>query len=198
LRNFSQAADNNKTPILDQLTRLFIDPGTVLEVGSGGGQHALHFAKALPHLTWQPTDQGDYFKPLLENMSEFASANVLSPVYLDVSEVWQVAHYEYAYIANVLHIMAAEFMAPFFAGLGRHLKVDAICCIYGPFRYQGRFTTESNARFDEWLKDKNPASGIRDAEIVIALAEKNGLSLREDIVMPANNQLLVFKRQACS
>lgn len=191
--NFSQASENNKGPILEQLKVLFAEPGTVLEVGSGAGQHALHFCAALPHLTWQPTDQGAYFDGLVENLATVASGT-LAPIYLDVSQDWPEGGYHYGFSANVLHIAAATLTEPFFAGFGRSLEPGGRLCVYGPFRYNGSFTTESNERFDAWLKGNDARSGIRDIETVTSIAAAHGLDLVQDIAMPANNQLLVFDR----
>ncbi len=196
MKNVSQAAENNKQVIFDQLSGIFSAPGEVLEIGSGAGQHAIHIARQLTHLTWQPADQGSYFDPLVDNIREFAPDNVLAPIYLDVNGEWPAGQFQYVFSANVLHIMPATLIEPFFAGIGQVLNGGGICCVYGPFRYHGEFTTESNARFDQWLKGNNPESGIRDFEIVTAVAEKNGLVLQDDLTMPANNQLLKFERAA--
>ncbi len=194
IQNYSQAAENNSTPILAQLTILFRHAGSVLEIGSGSGQHALAFSKHLPHLRWQPADQGEYFAGLVANIAAAGVQNVLSPVHLNVQEQWPEANYDYAYSANVLHIMPNELINPFFAGNGNVLKAGGLCCVYGPFKYKGEFTSESNANFDLWLKNNNPLSGIRDIEEIITLAEQHALSLLHDLKMPANNQLLVFKK----
>ncbi len=194
IQNYSQAAENNSTPILAQLTILFRHAGSVLEIGSGSGQHALAFSKHLPHLRWQPADQGEYFAGLVANIAAAGVQNVLSPVHLNVQEQWPEANYDYAYSANVLHIMPNELINPFFAGIGNVLKAGGLCCVYGPFKYKGEFTSESNANFDLWLKNNSPLSGIRDIEEIITLAEQHALSLLHDLKMPANNQLLVFKK----
>ncbi len=196
IQNYSQAAENNRAPILEQLTTLFDRKGVVLEIGSGSGQHALAFSKHLPHLSWQPADQGEYFAGLVANISTASAQNVLSPIYLDVQQQWPDACYDYAYSANVLHIMPEKLMTPFFAGVGKILRDGGLCCIYGPFKYEEKFTTESNANFDLWLKNHNPLSGIRDIEEVIRLSQQNALTLLYDREMPANNQLLVFEKQA--
>jgi cyclopropane fatty-acyl-phospholipid synthase-like methyltransferase len=195
LRNISQAAENNKGPILEKLQAHFNEAGEVLEIGSGTGQHAIHFSSQMSHLSWQPTDCEAYFEPLLAGLREAGSASIKDPVYLKIGvSDWPPGKYEYVYSANVLHIMAEALMPAFFEGVGQCLKQGGCCCLYGPFRYQGAFTTESNAGFDTWLKGNDPDSGIRDIERVIALAAENGMSLEEDYAMPANNQLLVFRK----
>jgi len=197
LLNLSSAADNNKDHILARLTELLIDPATVLEIGSGSGQHAMHFAQALSHITWQPSDQGEYFESLVNNIRVMQRDNLRNPVYLDLNNPrWPVNSTDHIYTANVLHIMPESLISPLFCGAARVMSSSScannLLCIYGPFKYQGEFTTESNERFDGWLKDRHPLSGIRDIERVQSLAEENGFVLRDDFNMPANNQFLVF------
>ncbi len=197
LTNLSSAADNNKGHILERLTDLLIDPATVLEIGSGSGQHAMFFSQALPHITWQPADQGEYFEGLKSNILLAARENLRNPVYLDLNNPdWPVNSTDHIYTANVLHIMPESLISPLFSGAARIMSASShpnnLLCIYGPFKYQGKFTTESNERFDGWLKNRNPLSGIRDIEQLQALGEENGFILQNDFNMPANNQFLVF------
>jgi len=190
---FSQPADNNKSHIKDELKRLFPASARVLEIGSGSGQHAVFMARALPWLTWQPTDRGDYYPGLVDNIERLAPANVSPPRYLDISASdWPET--DHMYLANVLHIMPAALLQPLFEGASRILADKGKLCIYGPFKYGGKFTTTSNADFDQWLKARDPLSGIRDIETLQQLAAEQGLLLAEDKPMPANNQFLVFKR----
>jgi SAM-dependent methyltransferase len=190
---FSQPADNNKGYISDQLTRLFPDPTRILEIGSGSGQHAVFMAQTMPWLTWQPTDRGDYFPGLVNNIARLGPDNVKAPHYLDISGTdWPDT--DHIYLANVLHIMPAALLAPLFQGAAAVLADTGKLCIYGPFKYGGEFTTASNANFDESLKARDPLSGIRDIETLQQLAADQGLSLAQDNPMPANNQLLVFER----
>jgi hypothetical protein len=191
---FSQPADNNKGPISDQLKLLLPNPARVLEIGSGSGQHAIFMAQALPWLTWQPTDRGDYHPCLVNNIERLGPQNVKPAQYLDISGTdWPET--DHIYLANVLHIMPAALLAPLFKGAAALLPDIGKLCIYGPFKYAGEFTSASNAEFDERLKDSDPLSGIRDIETLQQLAAKHGLSLVQDSAMPANNQLLVFERQ---
>ena len=192
---FSIAADNNRQHILERLRTIFIEPGTVLEIGSCSGQHAVYFSGALPHLIWQPTDRGEYLDALRENIAALAGENVHLPVQLDVSQgAWSVDPVDYIFAANVLHIMAECNVPDFFSGAGTQTKTTGKLCLYGPYKYGGSFTTESNARFDDWLKGRDPVSGIRDFEWVCELALKNDFVLVNDYAMPANNQLLVFEK----
>ena len=193
---FSQACENNKAPILAVLRRVFNRPLKVWEIGSGTGQHAVHFAAALPHLTWQPTD----LEPNLPGMSlwfdEAGLANVLAPTSLDVrDDPWPCDALEAAFTANSLHIMSWEAVEIFFARLGRYLLPGAPFCSYGPYNVGGRYTSESNARFDDWLKTQDPLSAIRDLDVLVRLADAAGIDLVEDNAMPANNKLLVWRRR---
>ena len=121
-------------------------------------------------------------------------SNYLRPLELDVSAVWPVKQVENIFTANTLHIMSWTAVEHCFDGIGRVLVEGGLICIYGPFNYQGQYTSESNARFDEWLKQRDPNSAIRDFEAIERLANKAGLALQQDVAMPANNRCLVFKK----
>jgi len=193
---FSQSCENNKTPILAVLRQVFIQPVTVWEIGSGSGQHACYFASQLPHLVWQPTDLEENMSGINAWLEEAQLANLNQPRVLDVNQsVWPCQEgMEAVFTANTLHIMDWKQVQTLFEKLGSYSKPQALICIYGPFNYNGAFTSDSNARFDQWLKDRNPLSGIRDFEAVLVLAESQGLSLLNDHAMPANNRLLVFQK----
>jgi len=193
---FSQSCENNKTPILAVLRQVFIQPVTVWEIGSGSGQHACYFASQLPHLVWQPTDLEENMSGINAWLEEAQLTNLNHPRVLDVNQsVWPCEEgMEAIFTANTLHIMAWKQVQTLFEKLGSYSKPLALICIYGPFNYNGAFTSDSNARFDQWLKDRNPLSGIRDFEAVLVLAESQGLSLLNDHAMPANNRLLVFQK----
>jgi hypothetical protein len=150
-------------------------------------------AQVLPWLPWQPTDRGDYFPGLLNNIARLGPDNVKTPHYLDISGTgWPDT--DHIYLANVLHIMPAALLKPLFQGAAAVLADTGKLCIYGPFKYDGEFTSASNANFDASLKARDPLSGIRDIETLQQLAADQGLSLAHDNPMPANNQLLVFER----
>lgn len=196
MRNFSKAADNNKDAILAVLSARMSETATVLEVGSGSGQHAIHFAAQLTHLRWRPAELEEAIDALRDNLAEVALGNIAEPVALDVrSDPWPVAGVDTVYTANTLHIMSWPMVVEFMRGAGRALTETGSLYVYGPFRYRGDFTTESNARFDDWLKSRNPDSGIRDFEALNSLAVAQGLVLAADIAMPANNQLLIWHRK---
>jgi len=193
--NFSQASENNKQPILDKLFEVLEQTRDVFEVGSGSGQHAFHFARHFPNLTWQTSELVNGIDALEQNIENHAPDNVLKPVVLDVCQTpWPITRASVIYTANSLHIMSWSAVEELFNGIGKVLEPDGIVCIYGPFKYNGHFTTPSNAQFDLWLKDRDLMSGVRDFEAVNQLAQQQDLSLLNDYPMPANNQLLLFKR----
>ncbi len=191
----SSAAERNREPILQILKEVFGDRRNVLEIGSGTGQHASYLAGRLPHLVWQPSDCAEYLTELTFWIDRYGSENVLSPVELDVrSDPWPVSAVDAIFSANTLHIMSWRCVEHFFSGVGKVLEAGGLLCIYGPFSYAGELTAESNVSFDAFLRQRDTESGIRDFVAVNALAEEQGLRLLADHVMPANNQMLVWKR----
>lgn len=196
-RPFSNSCENNKDPILQVIREVFTRPATVWEIGSGTGQHACFFANRLPHLNWQPTDRADNIPGIKLWLEDANLNNIKPPLALDVCDtVWPCDGIDALFTANTLHIMSWQEVSEFFKRLQVYLNSNAVLCIYGPFNYQGLFTSESNERFDKWLKMQNPHSGIRDFEQICALAEAVGLGLIEDHAMPANNRILVFQKQS--
>lgn len=191
---FSESCVQNRDPILAILRPLFADRRHVLEIGSGTGQHAVYFAADLPHLVWQTADVPQHHPGIQAWLEEAAVPNVLPPLALDVNDTaWRSGRYDAVFSANTLHIMGWPEVERFFAGVGAVLEAGGILAVYGPFNYGGRYTSESNARFDAWLKARDPASGVRDFEAVDALARSQGLVLQQDIAMPANNRTLVWR-----
>ena len=193
---FSQAAENNKTPILGVL-KDWLKPGAcVLEVGSGSGQHAIHFSQALPNVQWQPSDRPEVKSLLQSNTQHYRSSNLLTPITLDLAAPnWPDGRIDTVYSANVLHIVSADLGETMIKGAAQCLQAGGLFILYGPFRYGGSFTTPSNAEFDDWLRARDPNSGIRDFEWLDELARAGDLILQEDRSMPANNQCLVFQKQ---
>ena len=192
---FSESCVQNRDPILAVLRELFADRSHVLEIGSGTGQHAVYFGAALPHLVWQSADVPLHHAGIRAWLDEAALPNVRPPIALDVSQPgWRSGRYDAVFSANTLHIMGWPEVEAFFEGVGEVLKAGGVLAVYGPFNTNGAYTSESNARFDAWLKARDPASGVRDFEAVDALARAQGLVLRQDIAMPANNRTLVWHR----
>ena len=192
---YSQACENNKTPILAVIKEVFTEPTTVWEIGSGTGQHACFFASGLPHLVWQPTDVAENLPGINAWREEVQLPNLNSPLVLDVtSPVWPCDGMDAVFTANTLHIMSWQNVETLFKRFQAYLNPLTTVCIYGSFNYNGKFTSDSNANFDQWLKNRDPLSGIRDFEAVLALAENAGLRLLKDNPMPANNRLLVLKK----
>lgn len=193
----SEACERNKGPILAVLGSELASSHSVLEIGSGTGQHAVHFARHLPHLSWQPTELGAQLGPLAERIRLEGPANLRPALELDVrSHPWPAPGVDAVFSANTLHIMAWEAVEDFFRGVGALLAAPGVLCVYGPFRYRGAYTSESNAEFDRYLHVRDPASGVRDFEALAHLATRCGLELAADHAMPANNHTLVWRRPA--
>lgn len=191
---FSQACENNKRPILDVLKRHLGNVQSVLEIGSGTGQHAVFFGEHLPHLAWQTSDQRHYHEGIDAWLADAGLDNVAPPLDLDVNvEPWPITSAEAVFSANTAHIMGWSTVEAFVAGVGRLLGPGGLFLLYGPFNYGGRHTSDSNARFDVSLRMQDPRMGIRDFEAMDDLARSAGMTLIEDNAMPANNRLLVWQ-----
>jgi len=192
---YSEACERNKVPILEVLKKHFQHSKKVLEIGSGTAQHAVYFAKQLTHLLWQPSDQQLYLTDIQARLEAEATDNIITPDLLDVVQRdWQQENIDAVFSANTLHIMGWQQVEHFFRGIGQVLAEKGKLVVYGPFKYHGEYTSDSNADFDLWLKQRDELSGIRDFEQVNQLAQQQGFSLVEDITMPANNQCLVWQR----
>ena len=194
------SCERNREPILAVLQRHFADRHEVLEIGSGTGQHAVHFAAAMPWLRWQCSDRSENLAGIGLWLKHASLPNTPTPAELDVaSGPWPRSNasdgrFDAAFSANTLHIMGWPQVESFFDGLAGVLADDATLVVYGPFNYSGNYTSESNRDFDGWLKARDPQSAIRGFEAVDALAQRIGLRLVEDIAMPANNRCLVWRR----
>ncbi|PPT90351.1 DUF938 domain-containing protein [Xanthomonas theicola] len=196
-RPYAPSCDRNRDPILQVLRRHFADRCHVLEIGSGTGQHAVHFAVALPQLVWQCSERAEQLPGIAQWLQAAALANTPPALALDVrGGPWPAAGYDAVFTANTLHIMDWPAVQAFFAGVGRLLADSdgGTLAVYGPFNHRGAFGSDSNRAFDAWLKARDASSGIRDAEAVAALAQAQGLALQEDAAMPANNRCLVWRR----
>lgn len=192
---FAPSCARNQGPILEVLQRHLDDTRRVLEVGSGTGQHAVHFAAAMPWLSWQCSDRADNLPGITMWLDEAGLPNTPPVIGLDVDGPWPEARFDAVFTANSLHIMGWPQVQAFFAGIAAVLDDNGWLVVYGPFNYGGDFTSDSNRAFEQWLKDRDPASGIRDFEAVDALARSIGLSLVEDNAMPANNRCLVWYKR---
>lgn len=192
---YSPSCDRNRDSILAVLDDYFAETSSVLEIGSGTGQHAVHFAAAMPWLTWQCSDVAENLEGIRAWLDEAGLANTPPPLLLDVRNVWPQAGFDAVFSANALHIMGWPEVEAFFAGVDRVLaRAGGVLAVYGPFNYGGSYTSESNRDFDGWLKARDPRSGIRDFEAVDALAQGFDLELVADVAMPANNRTLVWRR----
>lgn len=192
---FSPACERNRDPILARLRGVFADRSSVLEIGSGTGQHAVYFGAQLPHLIWQTSDRAENHPGIHAWLQENALPNVLPPLELDVSSSsWPDQSFDAVFTANTCHIMSWPEVEAMFDGIVRVLEPGGLLCIYGPFNYNGAFISDSNARFDAALRAQAPHMGIRDVEAMDALAGKHGLRLEADHAMPANNRLRVWRK----
>jgi cyclopropane fatty-acyl-phospholipid synthase-like methyltransferase len=193
---FSAACERNKDPILEVLRVSFAGRAQVLEIGSGTGQHAVHFARALEHLVWHPTEQLTYLEDLAERVKLEGPRNLRAPMLLDVRQaVWPLRGVDAIFTANTLHIMSWAEVIACFRGLAAVLTPGGVLCIYGPFRYGGRYTSDSNQDFDRMLQERDALSGLRDIEEIVPMAAEYGLRLEADHDLPANNRLLVFAKE---
>lgn len=189
MKQSAPSCERNKDVILAVLKEVLPKSGTVLEVGSGTGQHAAYFAFHLPQLVWQPTDLSPNFPSIRAWREEAGLLNLCEPLELDLLALaWPVTSAQAIVCINTIHIVSWKAVENLFAGAGSVLAPGGVLYVYGAYRYATRPLEPSNEDFDRWLKARDPVSGIRDFEAVNALAEKNGLTLVEDRAMPANNR----------
>jgi cyclopropane fatty-acyl-phospholipid synthase-like methyltransferase len=195
MKPFSEACERNQQPILSIIKPLLKDKKSLLEIGSGTGQHAVYFAEQLPHINWQTSDQKENHKGIQSWIDDSAINNVISPISLDVTDSnWPCEKVDAVFSANTAHIMSWEMVKCFFEGVGQVLNNNGLFMLYGPFNYNGNFTSESNQGFEQWLKSIDVESGIRDFEAVNLLAEQFGMALFNDYDMPSNNRILVWSK----
>ena len=190
---YSEACEQNKDVILEVLKDYF-QPGTeILEVGSGTGQHAVYFAGLYTHIAWQTSDQAEYLPGIKACVDDAGLKNLPDPLLLDVCQPWPEASYDLIFSANTLHIMNDIAASAFLSQCHKRLKPGGHLIIYGPFNYNNAYTSQSNRNFDQWLKSRDPASGIKHFEWVNELAIEAGFRLIDDFGMPANNRSLVWQ-----
>ena len=193
---YSAAADRNRQAILDALITYLASIDKVLEIGSGTGQHADYFSQSLSSLTWQPSDQGEYLNELRSNLKSICRDNLPDPLEIDVNtNTWKEgsANFDAIFSANTLHIMDIKTCKNFLGRASNYLSENGYLFLYGPFKYNGEFTSASNADFDTSLKQRKFGDGIKDFEWVRGTLTPQGFDLLKDIKMPANNQLLIWQ-----
>ena len=201
MKPYSVACDQNREPILAVLkalltTQLTCTHHSLLEIGTGTGQHAVYFGEALPHVLWQCSDQPQYHAGIQLWLDEANLPNVLTPLSLNVSDdIWPTTQYDLLYCANVMHIMHWYHVIDLFQRGAPCIKPGGLMVCYGPFNVAGQYTSASNAQFDQSLKMRDPASGIRNVEDIERLANDVDLHLIQDNEMPANNRILVWQKQ---
>ena len=191
---YSEACERNKQPILEVLGTVLPASGRVLEIGSGTGQHVVHFARALPRIEWQPSDRKEYLADLAQRLEREGAPNIQPALELDVGASWPDGPFAAVYSANTAHIMSWGEVRDMFEGVGRVLAPGGVFCLYGPFNEDGAFTAPSNAAFDHQLRQRDPHMGLRDLRDLESLARAHRMTRVNRFMLPANNQLLVFAR----
>lgn len=190
------ATDRNRDAILDVLSEEFEQVSSVLEIGSGTGQHAVYFADKMPWIEWQTSDRPENHSGINAWVAESSLHNVRPPLDLDVEKVTQLAGvYDGVFSANTAHIMSFDAVVCMFAIVGRTLREGGVFCLYGPFKLDGDFTSPSNEAFDRSLRSQDPNMGIRDFETLLEFGTENGLRTVRRYAMPANNMLLVWRKE---
>ena len=192
---FAPACERNKQPILEVLRRILPPTGRVLEIGSGTGQHVVYFSGQLPDLQWQPSEQAENLAGLQDRLDQQAGENVLTAIELDVAAAWPELDVVAIISANTAHIMIWPEVVCMFDGVAGLLKPAGVFSLYGPFNVNGEFTSASNEQFDQQLRSQKPGMGLRDVAELEKLAQQRQMYLGQQIAMPANNQVLVFRKQ---
>jgi cyclopropane fatty-acyl-phospholipid synthase-like methyltransferase len=191
----AESCEQNRGPILTVIRPLLENCDSVLEIGSGTGQHAVYFAAQMPHLVWHTSDCAQNLPGINLWLDDAGLENVRRPVELDVSRsTWPQISVDVIFSANTVHIMHWREVEALFTGAGEILNEGGGFLLYGPFNYRGGYTSASNASFDRWLKSRDPDSGIRDFEELDRLARLTGLHLVNDFEMPSNNRILYWRR----
>lgn len=190
---FAEASEQNKLVIFEVIKPYL--HGEVLEIGSGTGQHAVFFAGQASQVRWQTSDLEPNLPGIEAWIADSGLLNLPAPLALDVMGDWPDHQFDMVYSANCFHIMDKTAVAKCIEEVGACLKPGGVLVVYGPFNYAGEFTSPSNARFDGFLKARDPASGIRDFEWLDDLANKQSLELVDDVAMPANNRSLVWQKR---
>ena len=191
---YALSCDRNSEPILTELKKLIDTQKTLFEIGAGTAQHAIFMAPHFPKLMWTVADQKERHEGISLWLNDFPRTNIRGPIEYSIGETPILGTYDVVFTANTIHIMEWELCLKMFDDIAEALEPEGQFLAYGAFKYDGKFTTESNERFDEWLKEKHPGAGVRDFEEVNRELQARGLKLDRDIAMPSNNQLLVFSK----
>jgi SAM-dependent methyltransferase len=196
-RQHAPAAERNREPILAVLHEVLPATGLVLEIASGTGQHVIHFAAALPQLDWQPSDpDAEARGSIAAWTAQSGLANVRAPLDLNVERTpWGIDAAAALLCINMVHISPWTATQALFDGASRVLGSGGVLYLYGPYRRHGSHTSPGNEAFDQQLRNRNPAWGLRDMESVVALGEAHGFACGEPVAMPANNFSLVFTKR---
>lgn len=198
MKPFAESCEQNKNVILEVIKPLLENCTDVLEIGSGTGQHAIHFSQAMPHLRWYPSDRIEALAGIQMWLDEYRESgnplnNIYNPIELDVAQSnWPEIEVDAIFMANTLHIMHWHEVQLMFQEMSPLLRTNGMVLVYGPFNYNGKYTSDSNRQFDSWLKSRDPESGIRDFNELDALADANSLKIMADFEMPANNRILCW------
>ena len=195
MKPYAESCVQNQDVILKQLQTLCPDPASILEIGSGTGQHAVHFAAHLPHLKWYTSDRLENHPGIKLWLDESLLNNLHYPIDLDVKQGnWPELNIDIVYSANTAHIMSQSEVEYFVKGVGKLLNENGLFILYGPFNYNGLYTSESNQHFDNWLKQRDSQSGIKDFDFLDSIAKQSGLVFNQQIEMPVNNKILCWKK----
>jgi cyclopropane fatty-acyl-phospholipid synthase-like methyltransferase len=192
---YSESCEQNKDVILSTIQPYLFDGAKILEIGSGTGQHAVYFANHNPKIVWQPSDKIEYLSGIEAWISDPVHSNIQSVIELDVLKLWPYESYDLLFTANSFHIMGNEAVKACFEKAGSCLIEKGCFIVYGPFNYNSQYTSSSNQRFDGMLKANDPDSGIKDIEWVCQIAQQAGWHLIDDIEMPANNRILIWRQE---
>jgi len=194
-KSFSTSSEQNKAIIYETIEPYLLDGIEVLEIGSGTGQHAIHFASMAPGINWQTSDLAKNLTDIKAWIDDSQLPNLPETLELDVSSQWMDKTYDLIFSANTFHIMNQDQVNLFLLRCTGCLKSQGHLIIYGPFNYQGSYTSLSNEQFDGWLKSRDPQSGIKNFEWINTIASQSGLQLINDIAMPSNNRILIWRHE---
>jgi cyclopropane fatty-acyl-phospholipid synthase-like methyltransferase len=192
---YSESCEQNKDIILSTIQPYLFDGAKVLEIGSGTGQHAIYFAGLNPKIVWQPSDRVEYLRGIEAWVTDAAHPNINAVIELDVLKLWPRQFYDLLFTANSFHIMGNEAVKTCIEKAGSCLNENGYFIVYGPFNYNGQYTSSSNQRFDGMLKANDTDSGIKEFEWICDIAQQAGLYLIDDIGMPANNRILIWQKE---